>query len=331
MNNIAGRIAHRLLNGAGKKDSPLSAWEQQSSRNAAFLRGLETYWRHPEQEEAAADLPQVRQRLLVRLGSEEKKKRRASVFVYCYKAAAVAALLVAVSGLSVYLAKEAGFFHPSAQMMVSTEAGQQSKLSLPDGSLVWLNAETQLVYTAERDSRRISLTGEAYFEVKHAQDRPFIVETENVSIHVTGTKFNVSHYAQTAITETSLLEGSVYLSIPGKTGESGERLFPGEKAVYDARLRTFSKRSTHAAREILWKNGILVFENEPFDGLIKKLERHYAVKIIYEAERYKDKHYTGTIDNLSVKKVLDFINLTIPLRYEIDNKTIYFDRAGNKQ
>ena len=205
-------------------------------------------------------------------------------------------------------------------MEISTEAGQRSKVSLPDGSLVWLNAGTVLKYCPDKNERKVSLSGEAYFEVNHSPDYPFVVETSDTKIKVLGTKFNVSHYSGSKITKASLLSGKIEMTL-----DQSDRVVdirPGEKITYNEETQALNKAEAIVQNDILWRQGVLVFENESFNDLILKLERYYAVNFAYDRALFENIHYTGTINNLNINSVLEFINLTIPIAYEIDNKTI---------
>jgi len=315
-------ILARVLLKVGKKDEAdaLSEWKNISEKNASFADNLETFWNLPVEEVPSEKLNSARKRLLIRLNSNETKPVERSFIYYLSRIAASIVIILAIAGLSVYIASETNLFYKKSWVEISTGAGQQSKVSLPDGSLVWLNAETVVKYQPDKGKRKVSLTGEAYFEVKHSADYPFVVETGGTKIKVLGTKFNVSHYRGSRITETSLLSGKITMSFD-KNGKSVD-LNPGEKIIYDEEKQVLSEKKAKVQNEILWREGILFFDNEPFNELILKLERYYAVTFSYEKDVFKNIHYTGTINNLNINSVLEFINLTIPVNYEINNKTI---------
>ena len=100
---------------------------------------------------------------------------------------------------------------------------------------------------------------------------------------------------------------------------------PGEKVIYNAETQALNKTEAIVQNDILWRQGVLVFENESFNDLIMKLENYYAINFVYDSITFENIHYTGTINNININKVLEFINLTIPINYEIDNKTIKLD------
>lgn len=322
MKDISLIIARILLKVAKKDDvDVLSRWEKFSPFNISFLKNLEAYWELPIEEKSADRLNFARERLLMRVRSTEVDGSKGrSLIYYLLRVAAVFAFVFSIAGLSIYFASETNLFYKSNWVEISTEAGQRSKVSLPDGSLVWLNAGTVIKYCPNKNERKVSLAGEAYFEVNHSPDYPFVVETGDTKIKVLGTKFNVSHYPGAMTTEASLISGKIVMSLDKSDKVIDIR--PGEKVTYNAESQALDKTEAIVQNDILWKQGVLVFENESFNDLIMKLERYYAVNFIYNRSIFENIHYTGTINNLNINRVLEFINLTIPINYEIDNKTI---------
>lgn len=321
MKDISLILARILLKVANQDEvDTISKWKNISDKNASFSNSLESYWNLPTEEKLFPRLDSVRKRLLIRINSAEKKQTGKSPIYFLSRIAAAIIFIFSVAGLSIYIASETNLFYKNNWVEVSTLAGQQSKVTLPDGSLVWLNASTVLRYHPDKEERKVSLEGEAYFEVTHSASIPFIVETGTAKVKVLGTKFNVSHYPGSKFTEASLLSGKITISLD----ENGETidLHPGEKVIYNAEKRLLAKNEVKVQNDILWRQGILYFENEPFNDLIPKLERYYAVNFIYDKNDFGKIHYTGTIDNLNINRVLQFINLTIPIAYEIDNKTV---------
>ena len=121
--------------------------------------------------------------------------------------------------------------------------------------------------------------------------------------------------------------GSITMTLPDK---KEIEVFPGQKIAYNEEKNSYTKRMVDIEKEITWRDGILVFENVLFEDLLYKLERYYDVRFIYDNSIVKDIHYSGTVDNLSINKVLEFINLTITMNYEINNKTIYLKSLDYK-
>lgn len=321
MKDFSKLIARILLKTARKSDlEAVSEWEKNAPENTSFVEGLKDYWNQPATKQTDHHLSGAKERLLIRLNTPKVERKTRSLSYKLLRIAAIFAFTVSITGLSIYLASKTSLFYPKSWVEVSTAAGQQSQVTLPDGSKVWLNAETQLKYHPDKNNRLVSLSGEAYFEVSHNKTYPFVVETGDAAIKVLGTKFNVSHYPDSKITSASLLSGKIQMT--ADIDNQSIILAPGEKAIYDQEKHKIAKMNFKVENDVLWKQGILFFNNDPFNDLIQKLERYYDVKFIYDKGRFKHTHYTGTVDNLTINKVLEFINLTIPINYEIDNKTI---------
>jgi ferric-dicitrate binding protein FerR (iron transport regulator) len=313
-------IARFLLNDLTRKEEEdLDQWKSTSKENASFVELLQAFWNHSTEEKQNEDLDNARERLCTRISTQEQKSTRKTILFRLSRVAAIFILVVSVSGLSIYFGSKIGTFNQN-WVEVSTEPGQQSKVTLPDGTLVWLNAETTLKYQQNNNVRKVNLSGEGYFEVMHSSSHPFIVEVGNTSIKVLGTKFNVSHYPDSKITEASLLSGKITLTV-NETGQE-VKLNPGERVIYQPEQKLLSKSEYKVQNEILWKQGILYFENKPFNDLIHELARYYGVKFNYNPEVFNNIHYSGSIDNLEINKVLEFIKLTIPINYEVNNRTI---------
>ena len=321
MKNFSLIIARILLKVANKDEvDDISKWKNMSKKNTLFAHSLEVFWNHPIEEKSFPRLAMARNRLIARLNSNAEGHSKKSLYFYLSRIAAAIIFIISIAGLSIYFASETNLIYHNNWIEVSTESGQQSKVSLPDGTLVWLNSGTVVKYHSDKKERKVSLTGEAYFEVNHSTNYPFFVEVGGAKIKVLGTKFDVSHYPDSKITEASLLSGKIEMSFDKSS--KVVNVIPGEKVTYDEKTQVLSKAEYKVENNILWRQGILVFDNESFYELILKLERYYAVKFLYNKVTFENIHYTGTINNLSINRVLEFINLTIPINYDIDNKMI---------
>lgn len=198
---------------------------------------------------------------------------------------------------------------------IQTPYGGKTQFTLPDGSVVWLNSGTTFSYPDRFENDRIvELDGEAYFEVEKQKD-PFIVKTSFGEVEVLGTSFNVKAY-QEEVFVTTLESGSVAF-----TNSLGKKaiLEPGSQVVFSSN-RFFTQR---VDTEIFtsWKDGKLIFRNEPLQNMITRLERWYNVDIRLEDERIKNLKYTGTIEMESFSEVLELIKVTTPIDYSFDRKT----------
>lgn len=163
----------------------------------------------------------------------------------------------------------------------TTDASQKRTVILPDGSLVTLNSNSAISYREKEKGREVELAGEAYFDVKHDKRRPFFVTAAEVSVKVLGTSFNVKAYESDDNISTTLLKGSVLLeSHAGK--RSRMALEPNQHVSFVRAENAFVPGDIRDYYEAGWRNGNLVFENEPLKNILPELEKWYGVP--FEAE-----------------------------------------------
>ncbi len=163
--------------------------------------------------------------------------------------------------------------------------GNTSEIILPDGTKVYLNAGSRLVYPdyfADKN-REVFLVGEAFFEVEHDENHPFIVQTTDLRVKVLGTQFNVSAYPSDNVIETVLTQGNVRIekNNGGFFSETSD-LKPGELAAFNKKTKQTVVHMVNPDNYVLWKDGILKFESTDFSRIVKKLERFYNVGFRYD-------------------------------------------------
>jgi len=191
--------------------------------------------------------------------------------------------------------------------------GEKSQLLLPDGSLVWLNSESDISYPSNfmDGNREVQLNGEAYFEVMKFEGKPFTVKTNDYNIRVLGTKFNVMAYNDFNRTETSLVEGKIEI-------QKGEQIIP----VTPGNTFTFSKnqfsiRKINAIQTARWKDDIFDFDRITFKEMTTRLERWYNVEIEIKNPELNGILYSGIFKNEeTIWQVLNTFELTLPIRYK---------------
>lgn len=208
-------------------------------------------------------------------------------------AAAILILVVSSSLLTLwYTQDEEVAFVANEMNTLYTPAGQRACLVLQDGTEVWLNAKSKLVYPAQftEKERRVKVEGEAFFNVAKDSVKPFIVSAMDVDMEVLGTQFNVYCYPDAGYVETSLLEGSVRVFFSGKEKE-GVLLKPDQQVT--AANGKMVVKPIKLNDHFLWRDGVYAFENEPLIDILKKLELYYDVKIVVEDTTMFNETYTG--------------------------------------
>lgn len=204
---------------------------------------------------------------------------------------------------------------------ISTPRGGQYQIALPDGSQVWLNAESSLKYPVNFNSkeRKVELNGEAYFEVSKKQ-LPFIVVTDKQEVRVLGTHFNISNYHDEPVTKTTLLEGSVNV-VQRSTGAS-RILKPGEQSSVTATPSLPSVVTADVETEMAWKNGLFIFKDEPIERILKDLARWYDVEISFEGKP-TNLSYVGVVSrSKKISSVLKILEGAGNLQFRLEGKKI---------
>ena len=160
--------------------------------------------------------------------------------------------------------------------------GKTSEVLLSDGTKVFLNAGSRLVYPEifKGKTREVFLIGEAFFDVKHDKDHPFIVQLSDIRVKVLGTRFNISAYTADNVIETVLAEGSVVMD-KNYAGifEKSIVLVPDQMASFDRTTKDTRVKAVNVNNYILWTKGVLQFENTDLNRITKKLERFYNIRI----------------------------------------------------
>lgn len=203
---------------------------------------------------------------------------------------------------------------------ISTPAGGQYQVVLPDGSRVWLNAASSLTYAtslASLKERSVTLTGEAYFEVAKDQfKKPFVVKSGSQEVEVMGTHFNISSYAQEPVVATTLLEGRVKVK---RSGAFESILEPGEQSLVGKGIEVHKVDTSTA---VAWKNGLFKFENANIYTVMNQFARWYNFEVAYEG-KVPDNKFNGEIyRNLNASKALKMLSYAdIRFRVEVNSKT----------
>lgn len=197
---------------------------------------------------------------------------------------------------------------------ISTPIGGQYQLILPDGSKVWLNAGSSLRYPTffAGSERSVELAGEAYFEVTPDKKMPFLVKSENQTVRVLGTHFNVNAYADEPSVKTTLVEGSVQVN--------AQRLVPGQQAVLTE--KRVAVREVDAEAETAWKNGEFVFNGEDLQTIMRMVARWYNIEVVYENPP-GDLRYGGEVSrSKNLSDILKMLEATGDVKFKVEGRRV---------
>ena len=260
------------------------------------------------------------------------------------RATAVAASLMIIAGLAWY------FVYQNTPLVIEknivvTQKGSKSNITLPDGSKVWINADTRLTYDDDfgEKAREVKLEGEAYFDVTKDESRPFIVRTKTLDIRVLGTKFNVRAYKTETNTQATLISGIVEVALKKKNNEKitlkpyekiivqndgslNQKLNGGKATTPEIVLTPVkSPLSDSEALETQWVKNKLVFDQEKLEDIIPVIERWYNVTIIIKKNQISGTTFSGSFENDSLDDVLQSLKLSAGINYRIEkDKVVIF-------
>lgn len=263
-----------------------------------------------------------------RIHKKEKRLALRQVLGVIQRAAAV--LFIPVFLLSAYLFIQQGQGNVRT-LAVRTNPGVVSAFDLPDGSKVWLNANSELRYLSDfnADTRTVELTGQGYFEVTKNAHKPFIVKADkDYSVEVLGTSFNVSAYKDESMIETTLVEGSVKLNVVSGGKRMTQMLKPNEKAEYQKGAGKIKVFDVNTEYDTAWKNGEIIFRNHPTDKVLKTQERHYHVVFEVKDNEILKSIITARFKDEQLPQVLEYLKLASGIQYAIHKPTVKDSGSG---
>ena len=274
------------------------------------------------------DLEQIQERI-----SQTKSTNRLRiVYPQVAKYAAVVLLLILTSVTTYYFSSHNTV--PSQTISNSkfveffVPYGACQKVKLADGSLVWVNAGSVLIYPEKftAETRTVYLSGEANFKVAKNPYQPFIVKTNHIGVRALGTVFSVQSYPNSIYTKATLEEGSVLVKVNQKMALSSI-LKPNEQLIFNNKSHIVSIASVDAKKINSWKNGYLIFQDATFEEIVATLERKYNVQFNYNSNKYNGRSYYLKFNpNESLEQTLSVLSQLINgLTYKINKTTVFIN------
>lgn len=202
---------------------------------------------------------------------------------------------------------------------IFSQQGSRTQFLLPDGTHGWLNSGSSLKYSTNfRKSRDVQLIGEAWFEVVHNENKSFVVSTASLDIRVLGTKFNIAAFPEDKEVVVVLQEGQV--KVNGKDKPFIAVMKPNEQFIYNKSSQTSTIQTVNAGQFSAWKDGLLVFRNEPLSEVLKRIGRRYNVAFVLNDPELAKFRYRATFQEESIEEVIRLISLIAPIEYSFDNR-----------
>ena len=305
----------------------LKTWLTDPSSQIEVEKWLSDHWESSTEINSDALIESV----FCQIEEYEKSNVRHSAFTWrgfvrIYQKIA-AALLIPIIGLGILY--QLNQHNPTIIQYTETIAprGQKSQIVLSDGTKVWLNSDTKIRYPGQFDKnqRDIYLDGEAFFEVTKNEHQPFLVHTLGPDVKVVGTKFNIKAYADENQVETSLFEGRVDLILKNPESDQtvDKELKPGQSLIYSGISQQLASARFPKDEIDGWKKNQLIFKDDTFIKLVKKIERWYNVEVIYDARKSDNRRLTVELfEGERLEKLMDILSLALSVNYRYEKGKI---------
>lgn len=311
-------------------DKQLQEWLQQSAENRQLYSVLQQQWQMRTPEPKLQN-HQIRYEKILQAGTRDDDQTRSFNFKTFMKIAAGLAVIF----LTAFGVWKMSDLKPQQQMAEvqwvekQNLPGQKRRITLPDGSVVWLNAESSLHYPAtfSDTARNIQMDGEAFFQVAKDIKRPFVVKSGKFETTALGTEFNINAYPENESIAINLVEGKV--KVAPASSEEGFILVPGEAASCSNNDLSM-KKYTFETHEVEWKDGVLTFKRDNFSTVVKELKRWYGIDIKVQGTPPQDWQLNGHFENAYLTDVLESMQYNRTFNYQLNEKTLQIKFQSKK-
>lgn len=331
--DIYSNIAKVLSKEATTQEiSEVEEWKKKSDSNKKLFSRYEAIWNQTHLVESFSNQEEIFKVIQKKITEDYEEDifrdrywtgHKVSDFIRIGLAASIGLIMMVSLLFLPYRSDKQNLISESVIITKENTTRQKSSVPLPDGSIVWLNAESSIRFptTFNGNVRRVELIGEAFFEVANDASKPFEVETDNLITRALGTSFNVRYYKNQKRISVFLNSGKIMVS-DSQNALKDEVLEPGYGLAYDIQNKTVTKFKDFERNKIAWKDGILKFHNADLESVIEELSLWYGVNIEINGSPGKDWKYTGTYQNEFLINVLNSMAYGKNLSYEIDEEKV---------
>lgn len=300
----------------------LGRWLSQLENDQTFEAWLQNNWQNSSDLPVDISMDEIRSLIRIKSG---KKSSKTIILKYFQRIAAVLVVpLLIVSAVLVYQKIST----PDNWVSLKTGKGERTHLTLPDGSEVWLNVDTELQYSVafNQRNRNLKLNGEAFFKVAKNKINDFVVETDQFQVKAVGTEFGVNAYAGEPFAETYLKEGIVDVQLMTGTNEK-IRMKPGQKSIVSTKTNGLTISDFQHGSESEWTGGHLVFQNEDIPRVFRKIERWFDVTIQYNPEEFSNETlYLNLKSGETLDKMLQIIDNAIGIQVKRNGNELLIEK-----
>ncbi len=319
-------IVNKVLNNASSKDEAIGVldWFADSVEGQNYLSesmDRDFYLMEESDEQDNLISPIQSAKILSDINKAINRKRFNNNL---FKAAAILIPFIFIIGAGLYLNTQIGFFGNSNYAEVYVPKGETMRILFQDGSEAYLNSDTKLSYPEKFGfkNRKVTLEGEAYFNVSSNKRRPFVVETEKTSVTVLGTSFNINAYSNDEQVEVVLDEGEIVFEAENRNYS----ILPSQKAIYNkANGLTTIVNLEKSLEESIWKNNVLYFSNTPLYDVLKTLNRRFNIRFVIENTNALEYTYTIASKQTTIEDILLELQKITPVRFVLKDNVVHVE------
>ncbi len=252
----------------------------------------------------------------IRVGRQRSNSQQ---FIHVFSRVAAVLILPALFTIGILMNNN----EPEANLnwaQIVSPTGSRTQFQLPDGTNGWLNSGSSIKYpVAFNDNRQVEISGEVWFSVVHQESNDFKVKTRDFEVRVLGTEFNVISYPDEESSSVILEKGRV--AIKGLNKNFKAEITPDQRLIYDRENNQLVKAEVDAKALNSWRNGLLVFKNQPMSEIAQVLERKFNVDIVLNGNELEDYIFRATFRDEKIDEILTLMASVAPIRYKIYNRT----------
>jgi len=301
----------------------VSSFFEKEEENESFEKVLEEDWQETDDTNSNPErLSQLLNKLHDQINHESTSKSYShrNLYQLFSKVAAVLILpaLITIAVLS-YISISS-LNHAESWAEIHSPVGSRTKFQLPDGTQGWLNSGSSIKYAVNfMKNRNVEISGEAWFDVVHlSNSEEFRVITPYFDVKVLGTQFNVIAYDNETTAEVILEKGKVV--VLGKDQQVKGELMPDQQLVYNKSTKELIKSGIDSKSYTSWKDGLLIFRNEPMSEIARRLERKYNTEIILHGDSLKSSIFRATFQDENLDEICKMLSMVAPIHYKIHKR-----------
>ncbi|MDD3359819.1 MAG: DUF4974 domain-containing protein [Parabacteroides sp.] len=311
-NSIESLIIKFLSGQASAEEKELLiSWIKESPENRLQFKELQNIWQglNPPFDPDEIEVEKIQKDLLKKINKRLWQQHPLVIFWQRTAAILIIPLILTVVYLFISHEPEKVTFQE-----IFAPYGTYTQVNLPDDSKVWLNAGSSIKYPTrfKKGSREVSLNGEAYFEVESDRKNPFTVHTSHVDVRATGTVFNVEAYPTDSIASVTMVRGKLGVTM---NNQSQIGLIPGERASFNKNTLQCRIEKTDPYKWYAWKDGLMVFRDDPLEYVFKRLGQTFNVEIKVMDKEIANQLYRATFREESLSEILRLLKISAPIRY----------------